>query len=60
MNLCPHHPTGEFPLLPQTTGLLTYGLGAALMVLLSLCSREQTKYWDLGKAVNEMNVGATA
>jgi len=55
-----HHPSGEFPLLPQTTGLLTYGLGAVLMILLSLCSRDQTKYWDLGKAVNEMNSGAAA
>ena len=45
----------EFPLLPRTTGLWTYVLAITLMIVISLCSRKKTKYWDLGKAVREMN-----
>lgn len=50
------YPDGEFPLKPQTTGLYSYVLAAALMIIISLISREKTKYWDLGKTVRDMNL----
>lgn len=48
-------PGKEFPIAPQTTGLYTYVIGAVLMIVISLLSREETKFWDLGKTVREMN-----
>jgi SSS family solute:Na+ symporter len=46
----------ELPWTPEQTGLYTYLAGAALMILCSWCSREESKYWDLGKAVREQNL----
>ena len=46
------------PWTPEQTGLYTYLAGAALMVLCSWFSREQSKYWDLGKAVREQNLAS--
>ena len=46
------------PWTPEQTGLYTYVAGAMIMILLSLVSREQSKYWDLGKAVREQNAAA--
>src|SRR5207237_6297308 len=51
-------PASDLPWGPQTTGLYTYIAGALLFVLISLFSTEKSKYWDLGKAVREMNVAA--
>jgi solute:Na+ symporter, SSS family len=52
------HSGTPFPISPQTTGLYTYLLATALMVIVSLLSGERSKYWDLGKAVSEMNAAA--
>jgi Na+/proline symporter len=46
------------PWTPEQTGLYTYLAGALVMILLSLVSREQSKYWDLGQAVREQNAAA--
>jgi SSS family solute:Na+ symporter len=54
------YPSGTFPLLPQTTGLYSYVLGAILMIFISLMSRKETKYWDLGKTVRDMNAAPVA
>lgn len=43
------------PWTPEQTGLYTYLVGAVAMILISLLSQEQSKYWDLGKAVREQN-----
>ena len=45
----------EYPLAPEITGFYTYVLATAVMVGLSLLSREETGYWDLGKKLREMN-----
>jgi len=50
------YPEGVFPLKPQTTGLYSYILAAVLMIVISLISREKSKYWDLGKMVRDMNL----
>jgi solute:Na+ symporter, SSS family len=44
-----------YPLKAETTGLGTYVLAITALVILSLMSRKETKFWDLGKAVREMN-----
>jgi SSS family solute:Na+ symporter len=49
------HPDATFPILPRTTGLYTYVLGAVMMILVSLFSRQPSRYWDLGQAVREQN-----
>lgn len=49
------HPKGVFPIAPQTVGLYSYLLGAALMIVISLVSKEKSKYWDLGQTVRQMN-----
>jgi SSS family solute:Na+ symporter len=49
------HPGGVFPILPRTTGLYTYVVGAVMMILISLFSRQPSRYWDLGQAVREQN-----
>jgi solute:Na+ symporter, SSS family len=43
------------PWTPEQTGLYTYLVGAAAMIVFSLLSTEESKYWDLGKTVREMN-----
>ncbi len=43
------------PWSPEQTGLYMYLLGAGLMIVVSLLSREKSKYWDLGIAVREQN-----
>ena len=48
-------PATVFPVEPRTTGLVTYALATALMVIVSLASRGPTKYWDLGAAVRAQN-----
>jgi len=45
----------EFPLRPEVTGLYTYVIGFALLVVISLCTPGEGKYWDLGETVREMN-----
>jgi solute:Na+ symporter, SSS family len=49
----------SLPWTPEQTGLYTYLAGAAAMILISLVSREKSKYWDLGIAVREQNEAAT-
>ena len=49
------HPGKEFWLKPETTGFTTYVIATVLLLVISLLSNEKTKYWDLGKAVKEMN-----
>ncbi len=46
------------PWTPEQTGLYTYLIGAVLMIVFSLLSREKSKYWDLGVTVREMNKAA--
>jgi len=46
---------GTFPWEPKYTGFGTYALATMVLIVLSLFSREKSKYWDLGKAVKEMN-----
>jgi len=45
----------KYPWEPKYTGFGTYVLAVAALIILSLLSREKTKYWDLGKTVKEMN-----
>ncbi len=49
-----------FPIKPEVTGLGTYAIAISLLILVSLCSSEQSKFWDLGKIVREMNAKGTA
>ena len=44
-----------FPIKPEVTGLGTYALAVILLIVVSLISREQSKFWDLGQVVREMN-----
>ncbi len=53
-----HFNATPLPWTPERTGLYTYLAGAALMIIFSLLSNEQSKYWDLGKAVREQNLTA--
>jgi SSS family solute:Na+ symporter len=46
---------GTYPWAPKTTGFATYAIAAVMLVVFSLLSKEKSKYWDLGKAVKEMN-----
>jgi SSS family solute:Na+ symporter len=51
-----HSGTGRtLPWTPEQTGLYTYLAGAVLMVVGSLLSREQSRYWDLGVTVRALN-----
>lgn len=43
------------PWTPEQTGLWTYVLGGVAMILISLMSSEESKYWDLSKTVRAMN-----
>lgn len=45
----------SFPVKPQTTGLYTYLIAIMLLVIVSLLSREKSRYWDLGKTVRMLN-----
>jgi SSS family solute:Na+ symporter len=45
----------EYPIKPEVTGLGAYALAVAVLVFFSLLSNKQTRYWDLGKVVREMN-----
>ena len=49
------HPGKAFWLKPETTGFATYVIATVLLLSISLLSKKETKYWDLGKAVKEMN-----
>jgi len=46
---------GQFPWEPRAIGFGTYAIAITALVLVSLCSKAKTKYWDLGKVVKEMN-----
>lgn len=52
------HPGRPFPLAPERTGLYTYLIAIALLVLVSMMSREKSKFWDLGATVRELNRGS--
>lgn len=43
------------PWTPEQTGLYTYLVGAAVMVVVSLLSPERSKFWDLGEDVRAQN-----
>jgi len=45
----------QFPIRPEVTGLGTYAIAIALLIIISLLSSEKSKYWDLGKIVRELN-----
>ena len=49
-------PGQDFPLSSQATGLYSYLLAMATLIVVSLISKEKSKYWDLGKTAREMNV----
>ena len=49
----------QYPIKPEVTGLFTYALAVAVLVFFSLLSKKETKYWDLGKVVREMNKAAS-
>ena len=53
------HPTGIYPILPQQTGFWAYILGIILLVVVSLLTKKEDRFWDLGKAVREMNAAET-
>ena len=46
----------SLPWTPEQTGLYAYLAAALVMVLGSLFSREESKYWDLGKEVRDQNL----
>jgi SSS family solute:Na+ symporter len=48
-------PETDYPWTAQTTGLSSYLLGMFLLVVVSLVSREESKYWDLGRTVKDLN-----
>ncbi len=48
-------PSMTYPLAPQQTGFWAYIIGMLLLVIVSLLTKSEHKYWDLGKAVREMN-----
>ncbi len=48
-------PEAKYPLQPQTTGLYTYLIAMLLLIVISLLSRQQTKFQDLGEIANQMN-----
>jgi len=50
----------EFPLKAEVTGLGTYVLAIAALIFISLLSRKETKFWDLGQAVRDMNARESA
>lgn len=45
----------DFPWRAEATGLGTYLLAVLALIVISLLSRKETKFWDLGPAVREMN-----
>ena len=46
---------GDYKVRDQDVGFSTSVLAAVAMIVISLCSRGSTRYWDLGKTVREMN-----
>jgi len=46
----------EFPFEPHITGFWTYVIAVGMLIIVSLLSKEKSKYWDLGKTVREMNI----
>jgi len=50
---------GDYFWKPETAAFTTFSLAIGLMVLLSLMSTKPTRYWDLGRAVREMNAEAS-
>ncbi|GEM_PF-1425149 len=51
-----HMDTGAtLPWTPEQTGLYAYLAGGLAMIVLSLFSSEESKYWDLGQTVRELN-----
>lgn len=49
-----------FPIKPEVTGLGTYVIAIALLIVISLMSGEKSKFWDLGKVVRQMNAEGMA
>jgi Na+/proline symporter len=48
-------PNRPYPLRPEQTGFYTYAIGIILLIVVSLVVPGQSKYWDLGKTVRELN-----
>jgi SSS family solute:Na+ symporter len=48
-------PGAKYPFAPETTGFFSYALGMVLLILVSLATKDERKYWDLGKVAREMN-----
>jgi len=44
-----------FPITPQQTGFWSYIIGMVALVVVSLLTRDEGKFWDLGKRVKELN-----
>jgi len=45
----------KYPWEPKYTGFGTYAIATLALIILSLCSKSKTKFWDLGKTVKELN-----
>ena len=45
----------EFPVEPHITGFWTYIIAISALIIISLFSKEKTRYWDLGKTVKDLN-----
>lgn len=50
-----HRGGKDLPWTPEQTGLYTYIAGAIAMIVVSLLSKEKSRYWDLGQTVKDMN-----
>lgn len=48
-------PGAEFPIKPEVTGLCSYVLGIVALIVVSLLTRDENKFWDLGKVVRDLN-----
>ncbi|MDC0937329.1 hypothetical protein OAS39_13670, partial [Pirellulales bacterium] len=48
-------PDTRYPFTPQMTGFYSYLLAVTLLIVISLMSKNPTRYWDLGDTVREMN-----
>lgn len=48
-------PGREFPIAPHVTGFSSYVLGMLLMIIISLLTPDEGKFWDLGAVVRQMN-----
>jgi SSS family solute:Na+ symporter len=52
-------PVGKkLPVTPQETGLYSYVLGMVALVVVSLATRDEKKFWDLKATVRELNRSA--